>query len=316
MIVYKRVQAGDINNILKLFSVIFGRELTEDYYYWKYFNGDDFSSYIGLNDGSIVCHVAYNIKKFQILNDRCLSASRHSSFVIEDWRRKGVYPELVSFSLDCLRKINVSIVQAWPNINNMRSTYNHHDYLPLLQISTLEHSSVGQELVDDFSCKKNINKMDSVSLKKFVNKNDFQDDFYIGIVKDFDYLNSRYLSCPEKKYYVFTPSNNSENSIIFGITIIEGCCYLNILEFNSYGDELFLCLSKFKETVKEFDLKIQAWCSFYDKTNYLQFLRVGFSPSTPVFNTGLYFNGNNEYFSSIDNNLSSYRLSMGDTDVF
>ena len=66
-------------------------------------------------------HMGYSIKKSYWKIKSIFFAYRHSSFVLKNYRKKGIYLNLIDYSNSIIKKITPLVI-CWPNKNNMISS--------------------------------------------------------------------------------------------------------------------------------------------------------------------------------------------------
>lgn len=300
---FKVIIDSDVDLVVSLFHEVFERILSKSYYIWKYKKDNKYTSFCVYDDDVMVAHVGYKINMFIVGEREQLLASRHTSMVKDRYRGGGLYKDLIKFSIKELRKHRVSIILAWPNINNMKASLMHEDYFPLSQLTTLTLSSINKH--PKRHDKDSFNK---VTAQDLLSLDSYFDVKFIKIKKDFNYLKHRYLNHPTNSYYIHTYKNG--NSIIIYRICNE---YLNIVDFFSPPNCLLNHLEDFIASMNDFNFTIQVWCSIFEKERYSAFLRNGFIPQDPIFNCGYYPVSNITKETLLPHKFS---FSMGDTDVF
>tara|TARA_X000000950_G_C13736446_1_gene586565 strand:- start:304 stop:972 length:669 start_codon:yes stop_codon:yes gene_type:complete len=221
--------------------------------------------------------------------------------VNKNYRGKKIYEKLVKFSSKELEKLNVSIILAWPNLSNLKSSLMHENFYPIMQLPILKLSQDKKYL----KLKKEVHmrKLQEEDLEGI--ENSISPNFLV-IKKDRYYLKDRYLNHPNNSYYCDKFTNSL---IIYSILSNR----INILEFFSKNGDITDHLKSFIDLSKKANLEIQAWCSIFDKKKYSSFIRCGFAPSNPIINCGFYPLTSFNYKTILTHR---FILSMGDTDVF
>lgn len=311
--IYKRVEDDDIYEIQLSFLECFNFELSDKYYKWKYHQNGQWNSFIVIDNGKIVSHVAYNYRSSIINNKKYLCASRHSSFTLKDYRGSNLYTNLLEYSKKLLINDGIFFIQAWPNQNNLRASLKHKDFLPIGQIATLTKVYEGEELdVKELICE----PLDTKIIDELFNE--FESNANgraFSLHKTEQYLRNRYATYPLKQYYYFSCENGR---LIWGVNKLFGETFITIMELYPKKGSCIKLLNDFMDTFSGFSVQIQVWKNIFIKDDYLSVVRAGFIPKEPIFTVGLYIldkelsQNKHEIFQS----LTEYDYSLGDTDVF
>ena len=121
---FRRVQSKDIRLLLKLFKTVFKKKISEEFYNWRYYN-KNYSSFVALYKNNIIAHIGFVEYKFNLKSNHIFS--RHSTFVIPEFQKKGVYYKLLKYSFSKI-KIKSNYVIAWPNLKNLESSKRHDNF--------------------------------------------------------------------------------------------------------------------------------------------------------------------------------------------
>ena len=113
---FRKLRISDYNQFKKLFKNSFNKEISYDFFKWRYFKDKHSFCYGAFKSSRLIANVGmFSIK----LNDnKCEKIfSRHSSMVLKKYRYKGVFSFLLNkVKKNFLRKS--SLVIMWPNKNN------------------------------------------------------------------------------------------------------------------------------------------------------------------------------------------------------
>ena len=118
-LIFRKLKISDYKKFKKLFYLCFKKEISYNFFKWRYFS-DKFSFCYGVftsskliaNVGMKMIHLN-NKKKERVF-------SRHSSMVLNQYRGKGIFSQLLAkVKKDYLK--NMSIIIMWPNKNNFAS---------------------------------------------------------------------------------------------------------------------------------------------------------------------------------------------------
>lgn len=303
IIKHRRVQQKDIRDIQLKFSKIFKKKISKKYYIWKYKQQNKFNSFVTTYNGKIIAHVGYSIKKIILENKKSIFfAYRHSSFVLKNYRKKGIYLNLIDYSNSIIKKITPLVI-CWPNKNNMISSKKIKNFSIIKKINPYEVKFEGKKITNNF-IKKNFN----LFRKHSFNKNIFLTCHKNWSIKKNDnYLKFRYGLHPDNKYFSETDIENY--LIIFKLSQINKKNIINILEF-IYKNSPEIYLEKFISKFEFHDCTIQIWLNDHQ-------LNISKKVKFPLIkNKNITFNAC--YYpitKKIIKNLKNYNYSMGDTDV-
>ena len=221
-LVYRKLKISDYHEFKKLFYNCFNRNISFDFFRWRYFR-DKFSfCYGAFHSSSLIANVGMvSIKLNNKKKERIFS--RHSSMVLKKYRRSGVFSDLLN---RVKKKIlnNVRIIVMWPNKNNFSNF-------------SIERKKIIKKKFylyqSDFNKKKekkthNYNVKKLIKLKKIIqNKESF-------FLKDFDYFKKRYLSYNQNEYFINKYSFKNLSSF-FIIKINKNKSYLNYVILDHFG---------------------------------------------------------------------------------
>ena len=288
---YRKLKLSDYHEFNKLFYNCFSRKVSYDFFKSRYFF-DKFSfCYGAFKSSKLIANIGLhsmrlnNYKKERIF-------SRHSSMVLKNFRGAGIFSNLQEIvKRKIVKKYN--IVAMWPNKNNYANfgidkrkiiTHKLYLYKVLIKKTSLKKT-------------KNFRIEELVKLKRFIKSNNNL------FLKNFSYLNYRYLSYQKHDYFInrfvfkkiesfFILKRNRDNSgtnyVIldhFGSEKIKSKHLSNLIQ--EQNKLLFLSKKKFKKK----NIKL---------INYLNF-KIGFIKR---------FNLKQK------NNLIKKEVYLGDTDIF
>lgn len=320
MITFRSTNIDDIGKILVLFDKVFGRKITYEYFLGKYSWNNELTTYVACKDEKIIGHVGFSLRQYSRCSELCLGASRHSSFVLDKHRKSGVYRLLNEYARGELVKLGVDFIQAWPNKNNIISTMKHKGlfgstYIPMLtrQINgalftreeAIKQLTLGSEVVDN---------VDDAPLINAIESSLALTGSFFTVMKDFEYLRSRYFSEALGKYIVFRYGFSDASYIVTSFGEHDNRMTLKLMDF--FGDQ-----SKHNAHIKHIIAKLegvqillQSWCGATDKQLLYDLYSAGFTTDAPVFLTCFYNLGELPQVLTGDD-LFNYRPAMGDTDV-
>jgi hypothetical protein len=296
---FRRVQSKDISLLLKLFKTVFKKKISEEFYNWRYYN-KNYSSFVALYKNNIIAHIGFVEYKFNLKSNYIFS--RHSTFVIPEFQKKGVYYKLLKYSFSKI-KIKSNYVIAWPNLKNLESS-KRHDNFKVINTYNLFYKI-------NFVNKKNFifTKVFENYLKKlkFTQKNHlfFRDKKFIDWRYN-TYQKDQFFFLDDKKLSHFIFQKKYFNNIIYYLIIDYYGNYLN------YEKEMKLVLKLLLKNKINFQVLISStnkkFNSFFQKEKIKK--------NNNKFYVGLYKIGNNVNLKKNIEKKIINDVKITDTDVF
>ncbi len=291
-LVYRKLKISDYHEFKKLFYYCFNRNISFDFFKWRYFS-DKFSfCYGAFHSSSLIANVGMVSKNLNN-NKKERIFSRHSSMVLKKYRESGVFSDLLN---RVKKKIinDVRIVVMWPNKNNF-SNFSIERKKIIKQKFYLYQTDFNKEKEKKTQ---NYNVKKLIKLKKLIqNKESF-------FLKDFTYFKKRYLFYNKNEYFINKYSFNNLSSF-FIIKINKNKSDLNYVILDHFGSSKIksthfsYLLSDLKKIVFLSKKKINK--SNFKFLNYLYF-KIGFINKFNLYQKKKIFS-NKEIF-------------LGDTDIF
>jgi len=189
-LIFRKLKISDYKKFKKLFYLCFKKEISYNFFKWRYFS-DKFSFCYGVftsskliaNVGMKMIHLN-NKKKERVF-------SRHSSMVLNQYRGKGIFSQLLAkVKKDYLK--NMSIIIMWPNKNNFASF--GIDQKKIIKKKYYLYKTIHQKNVIKKTSYYDIKQLDK--FKNFIQSND---NF---LLKDYRYLKQRYLLYKTEEYLI------------------------------------------------------------------------------------------------------------------
>ena len=189
-LIFRKLKISDYKEFKKLFYSCFKKKISYDFFKWRYFS-DKFSFCYGVFDTTkLIANVGMKSMKLNNKkNERIFS--RHSSMVLNKYRGRGIFSELLEevkfFFLN-----DASIIVMWPNENNFASfgivkkrIIKRKYYLYNTSNRKIKIKKTSNHNIDQLS-----------KFKIFIQSND---NFFL---KNFDYFKNRYLSYKNNEYLI------------------------------------------------------------------------------------------------------------------
>lgn len=189
-LIYRKLTISDYDEFKKLFYNCFNRNISFDFFKWRYFS-DKFSfCYGAFEASSLIANVGMiSIKLNNNKNE--LVFSRHSSMVSKRYRGQGIFSDLLNRVKKKISK-NVRIVVMWPNKNNFANF-------------TLENKKIIKKkyyLYETFSTENKLKNTKNYHIKELIKFKKSIQNSKSFFLKNFIYLENRYLSYQRNDYFI------------------------------------------------------------------------------------------------------------------
>ena len=303
-------QQGDEHEILKLFQLSFGKQMTTEYWNWRFVN-NPFSDTIQIQlmweDNMLVGHYAVFPTQFLVSGELKMGALSMSTMTHPEYGGKGIFSALANSLYNQLKESGYMFVWGFPNSNS------HYGF-----IKNLQWKDIG--IVPMLSLSVRVLKPASDTSYNLLNRFDdvvastFKDDAPVALYKTKAYLNWRYIENSSAQYKIIQTKQGA--TIVYKkiISFQDPAKFeVDILEINFLNDiqQLKFLLGAILKEEEEI-IRFNIWHSLYNK-NYLLLEKTGFKMTLPL----TYLGGTN-----FDNTVGemedfkNWKLSMGYSDVF
>lgn len=189
-LIYRKLEISDYHEFRKLFYFCFNKKINFDFFKWRYFSNKFSFCYGVFIETKLIANVGMISKKMNNnTNERIYS--RHSSMVLKEYRGQGIFSNLLT---RVKRKISkkISIIVMWPNKNNYANF-------------GIEHKNLIKKkyyLYKTFSSSTLLKKTKNYHIDELLKFKNFIKDSNSFFLKDFTYLNQRYLSYQKNDYFI------------------------------------------------------------------------------------------------------------------
>lgn len=309
----KQYKAGDEVKILELFKLAFNKEMTPEYWKWR-FQDNPFTKDIMIHlmwDGDkMVGHYAICPIEMIIDGEVCMTAFSMTTMTHPEYNGRGIFTQLSSSLYDELKNVHkYKMVWGFPNNNSHYAfiknlKWNNVATIPMLSINKAKlkpSSGVKYSKVDNF------NKVLALKLNNSTKK--------IKINNTADYLNWRYNSNPFADYKTLTVN---EGIIVYKLIASfseSGKNEIDIMDvvFNNDTELLNELLNAITEEEKGADItQFNLWNSIFSD-EYLLLKKFGFISQMPVTYLG-FLNLDSE--SILPEHYQNWDINFGYSDVF
>ena len=305
------------DEILALFKDTFNREMSLDYWEWRYDKGPIDEKYIKLMwaGKKLVGHYAIFPVYLRLNNEILKTGFSMTTMTSPLYRGKGIFITLAR-SLYEDNFNNLNIIWGFPNENSI------HGFRKYLGWKYLSDINMLLLKLDEFKNVKS-NKFDNIVETDYFNK-DYNDLIYsmsekykVIVNKDSSYFNWRYFSNPINKYYLYEYREDNE---------LIGYCVCKLFKIDKHleGDivDIFCNNEESFKLIVFYSLqKMKKLGCIYANTwmmdiKYRQILyNIGFQETNRITHFGLKLNSDNPNNETLLD-FKNWYITMGDSDVF
>jgi hypothetical protein len=317
MLQLKEYTIGDETKILDLFKLVFKKEMSLDYWNWRFKRNPIGKVMIQLMYDEqklighyAVCPIVLKYKEMEITTALSMTTMTHP-----DYNGKGVFSTLAIELYKKENQINnLQSVWGFPNVNSHYGFIKNLNWKDVCQIPTLS-KNINQldipEISDYFTLIQVFKKTSDAVLLNYNN------GYACQVKRDSFYLNWRYVENPSNSYDIFTNQTETE----FFVTKV----FKSFSDQETYEIDVLECLilanmqsvkeliSKILHHYKNYNLaKINIWMP-HNHPLHILFERSNFLLSEPVT-----FFGVNVMAEDREEMLDSrqWYFSMGDSDIY
>lgn len=306
---------GDKNKILELFNISFNKEMSSEYWDWRFKQNPFFQQpliYLMWDKNKLIGHYAVSPVEMIIDGEKKLTALSMTTMTHPEYAGKGIFSKLASsLYKDLANKYKFDMVWGFPNLNShygfiKNLGWNDITLIPMLSLHLKNHKLNNLDIIYDV--KKNFDKYHSDLL---ISKTDNK----VKINKTKEYLNWRYSSNPDFDYKIIEINqyNFAAYKIIKSFENVEKY-EIDILEFYCKEDinNLLLLINAIILEEQKAIIKVNLWNSIFSKEQiFLEKMR--FQQSSPItYLSCLPFNENKNIISDYRN----WEIDFGYSDVF
>ncbi len=311
----KKFKAGDEKAILDLFNLAFNKEMTMEYWKWRFQDNpfsNEFMIHLMWEGDLLVGHYAVSPIEMILNGEVTKTALSMTTMTHPEYNGRGIFTQLSSSLYNELKEEhNYAMVWGFPNNNSHYAFIKNLKWknlatIPMLSLKTSNFKKIESEL--NFEQHSNFTASLSQKLSS-VNKD-------VRINKTEKYLNWRYVANPSADYKIISINDKSgiivyklipsfSNADKFEIDIME-------IQFSQNPMQLQELLSLILELEKVQIEKFNLWFSIFSD-DYLHFKKLGFVSQMPITYLGCL------NLASEDKNISQYQewdINFGYSDVF
>lgn len=307
---------GDEIQILALFKLAFKKEMSMEFWNWRY-KQNPYDSDLKIKlmwDGDLlVGHYAVSPLYLKINNQICHAAISMTTMTHPNYMGKGIFKTLATELYNDLEiNSDYRLIWGFPNTNS------HYAFIK--NLNWLDINSIPMLTLSDSNFEK-FNQIEYQIINLFTEEhanilNSMNHDTETSVYKSVEYLNWRYIANPSYTYYSVSAKTDPKSFIIFKIYNSNNNFEIDILEIGSltFEDSFIKLIEAILSYTKHNNLKINninLWWSIFNR-NYQTIEKLNFTMNTPI--TYLAYRPLKSLKSDIQHN--KWQFSLGDSDVF
>jgi hypothetical protein len=307
----EKYKQGDEKYILELFNLAFGKEMTPEYWNWRFKNnpfGQDPMIHLMWDGQKLVGHYAVSPIEMVINGEIHKTALSMTTMTHPEYGGRGIFSQLAQSLYDELKnEHNYTMVWGFPNNNSHYgfiknlNWYNITD-LPFLVLDVKNLKNID---IEQYKLHENFSKESALPLNVSSKK--------LKINKTLDYLQWRYINNPAANYNILTL--DGEDAVIVYKVISSGMgTEADIMEIN-FNNDLNLLLKLLNAVLREENnavIKFNIWSSLFSD-DYPILEKCNFIHQAPLTYLGA------TSFDSSKSVIEDYRnwdMGFGYSDVF
>jgi len=314
-------ESGDEYPILDLFKQVFKREMSLEFWRWRFVNNPFGKAVIRLSfDASkLVGHYAVIPMNVQVQGKSTKAALSMTTMVHQDYRGSGIFTNLAQESYKAAAERGTEFVFAFPNENS------YYPFIKMLGWKGFGKMSILEKDVET-NYTENASEIDVHQIERFDSRIDLLWDkvkqrYPVIVPRTRQFLNWRFVQSPDETYTKFVVGNNEEllGYVVLKVYVAPTGGKGHIVDMLTVEDEAVV-RKLLRRTYSYFTAQginnISCWCQ--DNSFYAHILEAeGFSRKEME---GTYFgikilDGRSDLLKSVES-FPNWFLSMGDSDVF
>ena len=310
----RKYEPGNEKEILVLFKFTFGKEMSLEYWKWRFEDNPAHSRpmiYLMWDKTILIGHYAVSPNKIVINDQEYFSALSMTTMTHPDYGGKGIFTMLaVELYKNENKDSSLEFVWGFPNHNSHRGFIKYLSWKNVAIIPSLSLNVSIFRFKDSgsFNEFKQINSLNELHIKVHER---CQKEYSIRMAKNVEYFYWRYVNHPVNEYKIF--ANDHFSFFIAKLFVKPNNNEVDIVEWSVAQDFAETCTA-INSLIGFFSTKriqrINLWMPLDDQ-RLLDLEKLGFTNNTPITYLG-YSQLNNE----VDIVGKEWFFQMGDSDVY
>lgn len=286
----RKYQLGDEHKILELFKLAFNKEMSLDYWRWR-FQSNPFSKDLMIHlmweNDKLIGHYAVSPVDMEIDGKVCNTALSMTTMTHPEYNGRGIFTQLSTSLYDELKNEHgFAMVWGFPNNNS------HYAFIKNLQwknVATIPMLSLKKSALKGSA--ENINFEIHESFDDILSGKLNCSTKSVKINKTTNFLNWRYIQNPSAVYKIISTENKSGIIVYKVISSFSDPSKSEIdimeLRFNESSETLATLLQAIISNEANEIIQFNIWDSIFSN-NYLLLKKIGFIPQAPITYLGFY----------------------------
>jgi hypothetical protein len=285
-------QPGDEKQILELFRLVFKKDMSTDFWSWRFANNPSRKIMIKLmwDSTTLAGHYAVSPVNLIVNNENILTALSMTTMTHPDYGGRGIFSELAeSLYNDEYKKNNLAAIWGFPNTNSHYGFIKNLKWSDLEQIPSFNLNTAAFKLADVAG----INAVNGFSEKHYAAFLDLTKKYAVRVDRNPEYLEWRYNQNPANEYTVFECLSGQMAyyavAKVFPSFSVKDKFEIDLLEIMFPPDVKLIhsLLSKMLEYFSNHDIiRINTWLPLNDHKHIL-LEKLGFATELPVTYSGV-----------------------------
>jgi hypothetical protein len=309
---FRRYSIGDEKHILNVFERAFGRELSFDYWKWRYIDNpikDTTLINLAWDENKLAAHYALSPTALFINGIKYCAALSMTTFTDPNYLRRGLFTKLAQ-ELYSNNKSSLDVVFGVPNDNSVSGFTNKLGFNLIKEIPMLE-SKISNVKINVCRKCEIVEKFDKRFDELFLN---VINKYKIITSRDSKYLNWRFVENPHNKYQIIA---YIEEEKVLGYAVIKtynSGMIGDIVDLIALNDSVLRHLLNFSFNLFQSKniLSVNTW--FCDNENMNTLKEFNFQESGQYFH--FIVKNNSEVLNENLFNFNNWYITMSDIDIF
>lgn len=309
---------GDEEAILQLFKLAFGKELSIEFWNWRFKNNPckkvENEILLMWENNQLIGHYAVSSIELNYSNEIIEGCLSMTTMTHPNYAGKGIMHQLATKLYQELAQNNINLVIGFPNKNSHYAFINKLNWTDnqLLPNLSFESRSLNNFPKSEYVLSPQFSEIHQNKLSENNEKS-------IEVFKSINYLNWRYIQHPSNKYIIIESQNFPSNFVVikfYKSLTISDVFEIDMVELGFFNQfevlvDILGCLNGYLFDVKINVNSINTFLSLYDK-RFTLFEKAGFKMGTPL----TFFGYKNLTGLPLSNDSTDWRIYMGDSDVY
>lgn len=209
---YRAYQPGDEKKILELFKLVFGREMSPDYWKWRFKDNPAQLIHVDLawHKDQLVGQYATSPVTLAISGEDCLTNLSLSTMTHPDYRGKGILENLANRCYERAESNGSVFAWGFPNANIHYTRNKKLKWADIYEVPTMRLALTSGVRLPSGSQSENIVEVREFGREFDVLWDKLRNRCQVMTKRDARYLEWRYLQCPSQRYTVLSHIQNGE----------------------------------------------------------------------------------------------------------